>query len=76
MINELTLTNEEREEVIETIEGKRKCDGCGKALVIIRATIGCYSKMKSVIHYVVLCEACHNMFCNIWSSADDRKKKQ
>ncbi len=68
MINEVVLIDEQREEVIKTIEGKTACDGCGKGLGNIRSTIGCYSKIKSVIHYVVLCETCHNMFCNIWSS--------
>lgn len=72
MINEVVLTSSQREEVIKTIEGKTTCDGCrkdlDKDLDVIRATIGCYSKIKSVIRYVVLCDTCHNMFCNIWSS--------
>jgi len=66
MINKLELTMEQREETIDVIEYKTTCDGCGKEIGEVRATVGCFGNNNTVFKYVVLCMDCHAVMSNAW----------
>jgi len=72
MINKLELTNEQREDVLDIAGMKSKCDGCGKEIGEVRATVGCFGNNNTVFKYVVLCIDCHVVMSNAWGTVREK----
>ena len=81
MINELELTNEQHEDVLDIVGMKSKCDGCGNPMKAVRGTICCFKhsaaqysehRIDNVIKYVVLCIDCYAVMSDAWGLCKKR----